>query len=381
MAFVPLSALQYRENIIAYLTSRKSGLSNFKPGSRIGTLIEAVALELAAADTQYYRAYLEGIREACFASFGFALKEGRRATGQVRIYNTDPPQRIVIPAFRITLFGLAYLSESSPPVLEASQTYIDLSINAEEAGSHYNIAANSIDTERGAGLLEPSIVPEPERITNLRSIEGGTDQESRAERERRFQSFIQNLARVTKGGIEAAVKSIAGVAEAYVENNRNPITGAVEYGWVNVYVSDGTANTNQDFLDRVRDILLGKSAANDFTEHIAAGKRLFVQALRVLAIHINVALSIDASSALQDEMRIKEIVQGAIANFVNRLKAGEDVLLDHVKSAVLQERPRDFLYINIAGNDIAVQPRELPRIGGAGGGRVTVSSITRIARP
>ena len=94
MAYEPLSAEQYRQSMIAYLVSQGSGLSNFKAGSRIGTLIEALSLELASADYEYFRAYREGIREACYDTFGFALKPGEKASGQVRIYNSDPPQAI-----------------------------------------------------------------------------------------------------------------------------------------------------------------------------------------------------------------------------------------------------------------------------------------------
>ncbi len=379
MAYEPLSAQQYRQAIIAYLTARGSGLTNFKPGSRIGTFVEAIALEMAASDYEYLRAYREGIREACFDAFNFSLQPGERATGQVRVFNTDPPQAIEIPQFTITLFGLVFTSGEDPPALRIDTPHVDVNISAQSFGSEYNLPDGSIDSDLGQGVIEPRF--DSGQVTNLTPISGGTDQESETDRELRFQAFIQNLARVTIGGIEATTRNFPGVVEVFVDENINPVSNQAEYGWVNVYVSDGTAETPQSFLDDVSDYLQGRSELNNFTESIAAGTRLFVGSIEILAVNLSVGLSIDETSSLSDN-EITQNVENAIREYVNRLSAGQDVLLDHIKSAAIEEYRQDIIYVSITTPliDVVVANRQLPRIGGAGGGTITIS-ITRVARP
>ena len=380
MAYVPLSAEQYRQSIIAYLHARKSGLTNFKAGSRIGTLIEALALELARSDYEYLRSYREGIKEACYNTFTFGLKEGIRATGQVRVYNQTPPRNIEVPAFTITLFGIRYISEANPPQLDETTPYVDSNISAENPGTEYNLPANSIDTDLGQGIIEPRF--EFARITNIAAISKGTDQESEASREQRFRAFIQNLSRVTISGIQSAVSNIPNVSESYVEQNINPVNGKSEYGWINVYVSDGASDVSQDFLGSVRNYLLGLSATNDFVEHISAGTRLFVSPITIQPINLSLSLSINNRLDLTDS-QIKEQAQAVVSSYVNRLAPGQDVLLDHIKSVIIELRRQDIIYVTIETptRDIVVPSRSLPRIGGAGGGSVQITAINRIGIP
>ena len=380
MAYEPISAELYKQNIIGYLITKKSNLTNFKPGSRINTLIEAISLELSRSDYEYYRAYIEGIKEACFDTFGFELKIGEKASGQVRVYNTTPPQNIQIPKFRITLFGIEFESEENPPNMQENDLYIGVNISATSHGQEYNLPENSIDTDLGQGIIDPRF--DFGRITNTNAIEGGTDIESNASREQRFQDFIKNLSRVTLSGIESAVNNIAGVVEAYVGQNVNPVTQKEEYGWINVYVSDGTAQTSTPFIEEIEDILEGRSAKNNFTSFIPAGSRLYVSSILIQAISIELNISIDENSSLRNT-QIEELISKAVTNYVNRLGPGEDVLLDHIKSAIISTRRNEILYVTINSpqTDISVPERSIPRVGGAGGGVFTITQIQRIQRP
>ena len=381
MAYEPLSAEQYKQSMIAYLVSQGSGLSNFKSGSRINTLIEALSLELASSDYEYFRSYAEGIREACYDTFGFALKPGEKASGQARIYNSDPRQAVTIPPFRITLFGIRFVSENSPPPLTEDDLYVDVNIAAENPGTEYNLPENTIDTSLGQGIVEPRIEGTGQ-IINPSPIRGGTDQESGASRELRFQAFIQNLSRVTLAGIQAAVNNIPGVAEAFVQQNINPVTKQQEYGWINVFVSDGTPNIAQEFLERVANYLEGGLAENNFTAYIPSGSRLHVSAIAIQAVNIELSLRIDKNSSLTDS-EITELAKKALSQYVNRLGAGQDVFLDHLKSSIIEARKEEIIAVEIASPqaDITVPSQALPRIGGTGGGAVSVTSITRIERP
>ena len=123
-------------------------------------------------------------------------------------------------------------------------------------------------------------------------------------------------------------------------------------------------------------------AENNFTAYIPPGSRLHVSAIAIQAVNIELSVTIDEESTLTDS-EITELAKKAISEYVNRLGAGADVLLDHVTSSVIEARKEEIIYVELTSPeaDIAVPSQALPRIGGAGGGAVTVSQITRIARP
>lgn len=380
--YVPKTAEEYRVNATAYLVARSSGLSNFKAGSRIRTLIEAIALELAGSDADYYEFYKTAIREACYNAFSFDLKDGNKATGTLRVYHTGHSVDFAIPAFEVTLFGLVYASEPSPTAIPVGQTYSDVSITAERFGENYNVLAGAIDTDLGQGDVDVAFGYD--RITNLTDIEGGTEQETEEEREARFQDFINNLARSTLNGIRSGALSVNGVIEAYVTENVNPISGDPETGWIVISISDGSGSPPGSLLTEVAKVIDGDiTDPANYPGYRAAGtKPAYVQAIQIEPIDLDIDIDILDSTTLTDP-EIETLVSGAIANYVNRLRNGQDVLLQQVSGVALAARRQELIRItfNSPGSDITVADGYVPKIGGTGGGTITVSAINRIAFP
>lgn len=370
-------------NFVSYLVSANVRLTNFKPGSRIRTILEAIAAALSRMSSEFYSAYLYAMRNACYESFGFGLLEGKKSTGFIRFEKSGLTSNYSIPIFTISLFGQVYQTVG-PVTLVASHTSTDIDIRAVEPGTQYNIDSLGIDTNLGRGDIfqtsDPTVVIDFDRIFNPYPISGGTDKETEEERLIRWQEFVNNLSRSTLAGILSGVKSISGIVDCYVTENINPNSGQPETGWINIYVSDGTSNTAPNILQTVRDKISGLLNSSDFG-YKAAGTRLFVSNLNIQPISFNYELDVLISTQLSDSQLIS-IVSQSFANYVNRLRNGEDVIFDRLKGVGINAHP-DIQRIRFVGlsSDIVVSSGSVPKIGGSGGGTIVCNLINRISPP
>lgn len=379
--YTPKSFLGYFSSMVGFIVGRKIRLTNWKPGSRIRTLVEAIALTLARSSAEFFAGYQYARNYNCYDSFGFGLLPGNKASGFIRYQNTGHLSNIPIPVLTITLFGLSYKTANTT-VLNIGDTEIDIDIIAEESGTNYNLDPLAIDTDAGNGDIFSETGEELtfERIFNPFEISGGTEIESEQSRQARWKDFINNLARSTLSGIRSGVKTVPGVVESYVTENINPYTGDPETGWINIYVSDGTAIVNPTILTAVENRISGILGTEELG-YRAGGTRLYVSSILVQPVNITYELDVLDSTLLTDP-QITAFADDAIMKYVNRQPNGGDVLLDLVKAAGVSAHP-DFLRIRLIGlvSDISVPDGSVPKIGGTGGGTITNSLIARIPRP
>lgn len=382
-AYAPRTFLGYFTNGMAYIVAAGVRLTNWKPGSRIRTLWEAVCLMLSRSDAEYFAGYQYARDNACYDSFNFGLLPGKKATGFIRYAKTGHASNISIPILAISLFGINYKTVNTATLL-VGETFIDIDIIADELGTKGNLIPLEIDTDQGNGEIynpeDPNQVLEFDRIFNPVNIAGGTDQETEEARQARWQEFINNLARSTLAGIRAAVKSVPGVVDSFVTENINPYTGDPETGWINVYISDGTSMVDPAIISAVQAKINGIEGTSEFG-YRAGGTTLFVGNILIQPINVDYELDVLITSSVSNST-FEFLVNAAISNAVNRLTSGADVLLDLMRAAGLNAHP-DILRIRFITpvSDVSVPSGSLPKIGGTGGGTITNSLINRIPRP
>lgn len=377
MSFSPKTEIEYRTNMQNYLIAKASRLSNFNPGSRIGSLIEAIALELAKSDLETYRGFQEAILESVYNTFGFDRKPGTPSTGIIRIEYSGHTQDINIPIFEIDLFGLKFKTTSTA-ILPVGQTQIEIFAIAQEKGNHTNIQSFSIDTFDGRGTIIPDFLPNA-RIYNPYDFSGGTDFETDEERLQRFRDFIQNLGRSTIKGIKNGVLSIPGVQFVSVIDNINPYTNQPEPGWIIVYVSDGSPNPPQTLLDEVYKVVKGDpNDTTNYPGYASAGTIVYVRPIEIEPINVQYEITLIQGSSLTDTEAIN-IANNEIIRYINNLSIGRDVLIETLHAKILLAH-KDFYDVNLLlpTSDISVPDNKLPRIGGIGGGTIIGNVIGRI---
>lgn len=379
--YVPKTFDSLLSNTVAYIRSKNVRLTNWKPGSRIRTLIEAILFVIVRIIGDFQAAYNYAIRESCYQTFRHAKLPGKKSVGFVRYVKADVLTTFAIPVFSITLFGVRYTTVEAATIV-APNTFVDIDIIADEFGTDANIGSLDIDTDQGNGdvldLEGNELVFD--RIFNPFPVEGGEGEESDEAREVRFQDYIQNLARSTLGGIKSGVLSIPGVVEAFVEENINPISGVEETGNVNIYISDGTSSVSPTLIQTVYDTIQGIVQSNNFG-YKGAGVKLFVGTIEIQAIDVEYEIDILDSSGLTDG-QVESIASTAIAQYVNRLSNGDNVVYDLLRSNGLASHP-DFVRLRLLDptSDINVPSGKIPKIGGSGGGAIVCASVFRIPKP
>ncbi|MCR1794898.1 baseplate J/gp47 family protein [Leptospira sp. id769339] len=382
--YIPKTFLEYNTALINYLVAQGSRLTNFNPNSRISTILRAIATILAEGDVRTLNGFRYSIREGIYNAFGFSRLPGNKATGFVRIENTGITEDITFSVFTLDLFGLVFESVTQV-VLHVNQPYVEVELRAKEPGTDFNIRRLSIDTAEGLGSLNIPI-PANVRIWNTADFGGGTNIETEESRLKRFRDFIVSLGRSTPLGIYNAVSSIPGIAGVQLSTNVNPLSGAFEIGWINIYVSDGTSNPPTELLNLVRRTIEGDlNDPENYPGYAAAGTYVYVAPVPVLGITVEFELEIIASSQLVDNEALNT-AYNALILYLNTLPVGFDVLLEQVRATILKSHA-DFYKVNIQSfygklasdpvpspiptlADISVPDTCLPRTGGTSGGQI-----------
>ena len=364
--YKPRPFIAYQRDIENNQIGRGSDLTNFQAGSRLSSLTDGLALTLARRDMETYNGFLWAIREQNYNSFNFRRLPGVRANGIVRIDNTGHTATLIFEPFEIDLFGQKFRTLNTT-TLPPDETFTTVEAVAVDIGFAGNITTAAIDTGEGKGSASVA-VPVSARIWNPSPFTGGTDQELDESREARFKIFIRSFSRSSKPGILSGALSVVGVVGAVVTTNIDPISGAPETGFINVYVSDGTSQPSPVLLEEVRRTIEGVDDDENYPGYAAAGTRLFVGTIDIYAVNVSYRLTLVQDSAL-DDAAATQIADSAAILYCNRLPIGQDVLLDTLRATILNAHP-DFYRVEILSplGDEAVPANALPRIGGAGGG-------------
>lgn len=374
--YKPRTFLEYRQSIINWCVAKVARLSNFNPGSRAGTFIDAVAWILSLSDVSVLNGFRSAIIEGLYKVFGFERLPGQKAVGYVRIEIPAQITDTIFPIFQIDLFGIVFETVISVTI-PAGDTFIEVDVRALERGTDGNITANQIDTLDGRGTLSISTITGT-RVWNPSDFNSGTEIETQEARLKRFQDFINSLGRSTILGIYNAVISIPGVAGAVVQENYNPITGYPEAGWINIFVSDGTSTPPPSLITEVTKIIKGDiNDPDNYPGYAAAGTVLYVTGIDVTGITVVYELVVRADSQLSNA-EAESLGNNAITNYVNTLPLGQDVLWETLQAIGLTAHP-DFLKINVTtpSADMSIPASSLPRIGGTSGGTITCILLPR----
>ncbi len=387
--YVPKTELEYRLAIQNFLVASGSKLSNFNPGSRISTWISAIASVLAEGDLRTKNGFEYSILEGMYSVLGYSRLPGLKSVGIVRIEHQGHAEGVTIGVFTLDLFGLVFESVA-PVTIAVGETYAEIELRAKEPGTDFNIRRLSINTSEGLGTVNIELPPNT-RIWNPSDFAGGTNKETEESRLKRFRNFIISLGRSTPLGIYTAVVSIPGIAGVQLTTNRNPFSNVIEFGWINLYVSDGTSNPPQTLLDLVQKTVEGDlSDPENFPGYSAAGTQVCVFKIPVIGITVRFELDLFSNSLLSLEDALS-IATNAITTYLNTLPVGFDVLLKQVEGTILKSHP-DFYKVRILEffgklatdplpspplTDISILPTHLPRTGGTSGGMIsgTVSKV------
>jgi len=208
-------------NIITFLQEKIKAYDssiNPVPGTAIYDLlvgplyliIAALRREIAnlrrSGDISAYQSLTEEAMDALASNFLLSRRSGTKATTTVRVYFTNPTNVTILPtAYFSTSDDLKFYPTSTVQVtsdqmalnFEDGFYYADISVEAEEAGTAYNVGANSIVNAIGlTGYI---------KVTNPYPVINGTDKESNEELYQRILDSITERTPTTERGIRTLV--------------------------------------------------------------------------------------------------------------------------------------------------------------------------------
>lgn len=267
MAFQVKSALSITASMINRVRSVTRKLTDFNPGSKIRTLLEAVAQEI----DELYQQLLIGIREAIgtstYTTFDFPLLAATAATGLVRVTITPAAADITIAVGAVLTRddGAVTYTALASVTIAASSSYGDVPVAATVAGTLGNLAA-------GTGF---SMTTPPAGFVSalaLGDFVTGSAAETEALRKARFAAFIASLPRATVAALQyALLRKTFLTTPAGLVTERVATCSIVEPDLTNplvpdrivrAYIHNGTGGTTLDLVARANDIITGYTDTN-----------------------------------------------------------------------------------------------------------------------
>jgi len=197
---------------------------------------------------------------------------------------------------------------------------VDVAIQAREAGTTGNVAANTI-----------TVAPNPpggiDGVNNYSATSGGTDTETDEDLRERVPLFLSTLARGTKDALRGRALDVTGVVSASVAEPDFP------NGLVDLIIDDGSGTATDDLIRDVRDAIDGTQDGIDsdtVEAYRAAGIWVNVTAPTIRSINVEVeAYALTGTTA----STISSNINSAITNYLSSLGAGENV----VRAQIIEE--------------------------------------------
>jgi len=265
------------------------------------------------------------------ALVGYKRKQAERATGTVTFSRSTPAsQDITIPAgTRVATPDESVVFRTTQvATLTAGTTSVDVSIEAVDAGSAGNVAANTITK-----IVDP--ISGIEAVNNANPTSGGKDTETDKEFRYRIKTTIQSLGRATLDAILAKVRSVEGVKTASIEENDTmndyTATGGLPPKSFRVFVYGGAdADIAQAIFD-AKPAGIQPYGSVSATAYDADGNphTVYFERPTEVAIYVDVQATTDGTAVSTQD------VKDAIKAYFDSLELGDDVIYNKVVSAVL----------------------------------------------
>ncbi len=298
------SFAQVLRGMVDWVTTNTGKITDFHVGSAIRTLLEAIASEI---EQMYYAIYKNvhwAIENSIYHAFDFVRFPARSSYGTLTVAFASPlPGQYVIP--KGTKFATSTIGDSKQIFFITKEDYVvaegsdvaDITVYCTEPGTIGNVSADSITIMVNPihGVIE---VRNKSRFTN------GQNEESLADRKKRFTQYINSLSKGTKKAIEYGVRSVEGVTGVYVDDSM--------VGVVFIYAHDSDGELTDELQERI---------LVNLKDYRAAGIPCLVFPVPKREIDINVVITVQKE---YNNNKFKEEITNALTDYVNGIAVAKD---------------------------------------------------------
>lgn len=329
-------------NLVEWITAKTDKITDFNVGSAIRTLTEAVAIQFEEFYFSMKQNVLYAIENSVYTSFGFDLKLSQAASGYVSIEFEEPlPSTMIFPQGTIfctaAIYGYIYYESTEEVYAEEGSISIMIPVQCKTNGTTGNVPIGAISTIVTTNTIIRS-------VRNETAFTNGIDEETSAERKKRFQNYIKTLARGTADAIVYGCLEVEGVSGAWCDDNY--------IGYVKVYAHNSDGELPEELRQKI---------ISNLQNYRAGG--IEVEVLPIVKHPIDVSLKIMIGDDY-DTNTYKELIYALVSSYMNEYSVANNFytadIIHSIKSAY------EDIVINISvlvGEDTQIGENELVRPG------------------
>lgn len=329
-------------DLVEWITAKTDKITDFNVGSAARTLTEAISIQFEEFYFAMKQNVLYAIENSVYNSFGFELKLSKASSGYVTVnFKEALPGDLTFPQGTVfctsPIYGYIYFESTEEIYAQKGSTSVMIPIQCKTTGTVGNVPAKSITT-----IVTSNTVIE--EVYNEASFTNGINEETSAERKKRFQNYIKTLARGTSDAIVYGCLEVEGVAGAWCDDNY--------VGYVKVYAHNSDGELPEELRQKI---------ITNLQNYRAGG--IEVEVLPIVKKPIDITLRIMIGNDY-DTDTYQELIYALVVNYMNEYSVANNFytadIIHSIKSAY------EDIVINISvvtGEDTQIGENELVRPG------------------
>ena len=329
-------------NLMEWITAKTDKITDFNVGSAIRTLTEAIAIQFEEFYFSMRQNIVYAIENSVYSSFGFNLELSKASTGYVTVTFEEPlPSQLTFPKDTIfctsSVYGFIYFHSTEEITAGKGFKNVLIPVKCKSDGTIGNVPRGSITTI----VTTNSIIKSVENTTDFTN---GSDEETSAERKRRFQNYVRTLARGTRDAIMYGTLEVSKITGAYVDDSY--------IGYVKVYAHNSDGNLPPE---------LKKEVIENLNNYRAAG--IEVEVLPIIKKSVNLSLEVIIGDDY-DVQVYNELLRKLVIDYLNGYSVSNNLYMSDIMYAVKSSYSDIIINIIITdGTDTSVFNNELIRAG------------------
>lgn len=341
---------QIVQDMVSYIISNSSQISDLTPGSVIRSFCEATSLSLEEVYVAVYLGFRRQLRTIHQRTFDFPQKTGVKSSTEIRLSRTGTTGDVTIPSGTeiATGTGLTFLTTAEATISDGDTDSNLVGAEAEEVGSQYNVPGGSITV-----IVDDT---DADTVTNPNAAVNGVDAESELAYRRRFLDFIEGLGRTNRAGLRAGALSVEGITSVSVEELFPPVSNVN----VRVYVDDGSSNgVDSEKVTEVQSTIDG-DGTDENPGYRGAGVN--VEVLAPAVVTQNIELDVTTVSGI-DSDQVDRNINTAITNYINGLGVGEDIIVSEIIAACMDVFGVTDTVVTTPASNVSITSSQVGRVG------------------
>jgi len=328
-------------NMINWIKSNNSKITNFSVGSVSRTMLESIAVELESSYYQMYKAFISAVENSALNSFGFEKYPSVPSSGTITITFKYPiSSAMTIPSgfrfYAVSSNNLIYFETTSDNLIPVGSQSVDMLIQCTQPGKIGNVSAGSIKSSM-------TNLEQIYSISNNEAFYNGKVEETPEELRIRFSAYVDTLAKGTNAALKYGCLTVPGVTGAII------IDGI---GAVRIYAHNADGELPPDLRDAV---------VASLEDYRPAGIKVEILPVSKKTVNLTVYVQLTEDEDI-DKLMYQQLILTSVILFLSQYTVSESVVISELISFI-RNLDADVIYdVHISpSSNIVVQENELVR--------------------